>query len=94
MSVHNKFLFYDGHYEASLPNQGIEGAASDPQVSGGLQYCFAGWDQQAGSATGSSRNKGGRGKPLPSSRTCALTCLCRYTCDASKTKMSFVHDRP
>jgi hypothetical protein len=33
MSVHNKFLFYDGHYEASLPNQGIEGAASDPQVS-------------------------------------------------------------
>jgi len=67
MSVHNKFLFYDGHYEASLPNQGIEGAASDPQVSGGPQYCFAGWDQQAESATGSGRNTpGGRGTiPLP-----------------------------
>jgi len=37
-----QILFYDGHYEASLPNQGIEGAASDFQVSGGPQYCFAG----------------------------------------------------
>jgi hypothetical protein len=49
-----------------------------PQViSGKLHYCFAGRGQQAGSATGSGRNIGGKGNPPPKSRTaCALTCLC------------------
>lgn len=37
MSVQNKFLFDGGHYEVSIPKQGIDGAAGDPQVSGGLQ---------------------------------------------------------
>jgi len=42
MSVQDNFLFDGGHYEVSIPKQGIEGAASDPQVIGGLQYCLAG----------------------------------------------------
>ena len=37
-----RHLFDSGHYEVSIPKQGIEGAAGDPQVIGGLHYCLAG----------------------------------------------------
>ena len=66
MSVQDNFLFDGGHYEVSIPKQGIEGAAGDPQVIGGLHYCLAGGGQQAESATaGSGRNTGGRGVGIP-----------------------------
>ena len=59
MSVHNKFYFMMAIMRPPYTKQGIEGAAGDPQVSGGPQYCFAGRGQQAGSATGSIRNTPG-----------------------------------
>ncbi len=50
--------------KTSIPNQGIEGAAGNPQVIGG-QHSFAGKVQQAKSVAGSAWNKGGRGNPPP-----------------------------
>ncbi len=50
--------------KTSIPNQGIEGAAGNPQVIDG-QHSFAGKVQQAKSAAGSGWNKGGRGNPPP-----------------------------
>jgi hypothetical protein len=40
ISVQDKFFFGGGHDEASIPYQGVEGAAVDPQVIGG-QYSLA-----------------------------------------------------
>jgi hypothetical protein len=59
MSVHDIF-FLPGD-EDSILNQGIEGAAGDPQVFGGNS--FAGG--KLGSAAGSRLNLGGRGLPPP-----------------------------
>jgi hypothetical protein len=59
MSVHDDF-FLPGD-EDSILNQGIEGAARDPQVFG--DNSFAGGQQ--GSAAGSRLNFGGRGLPPP-----------------------------
>jgi hypothetical protein len=59
MSVHDDF-FLPGD-EDSILNQGVEGAAEDPQVFGGNS--FAGGQQ--GSAVGSRLNLGGRGLPPP-----------------------------
>jgi hypothetical protein len=62
MSVQDEFFFGGGHDEASIPYQGIKGAAVDPQVIGG-QYSCAGRVQQARSAAGFGWNIGGRGNP-------------------------------
>jgi hypothetical protein len=59
MSVHDNF-FLPGDKDSIL-NQGVEGAAVDPQVFGGNS--FAGGQQ--GSAVGSRLNLSGRGLPLP-----------------------------
>ena len=59
MSVHDDF-FLPGD-EDSILNQGVEGAAGDPQVFGGNS--FAGGQQV--SAAGSRLNLGGQGLPPP-----------------------------
>jgi hypothetical protein len=64
MSVQDEFFFGGGHDEASIPYQGVEGAAVDPQVIDG-QYSLAGRVQQARSAAGSGWNIGCRGNPPP-----------------------------
>ncbi len=64
MSVQDEFFFGGVHAEASIPYQGVEGAAGDPQVIGG-PHSFAGWVQQAGSAACSGWNIGGRGYSPP-----------------------------
>jgi hypothetical protein len=67
MSEQYEFFFGGGQDEACIPYQGFEGAAVDPQVIGG-QHSLAGRVQQARTAAGSDRNKGGRGNPPPFSR--------------------------
>jgi hypothetical protein len=59
MSVHDDF-FLPGD-EDSILNQGVEGAARDPQVFGGNSLAGG----QQGSAAGSRLNLGGRGLPPP-----------------------------
>jgi hypothetical protein len=57
MSVHDNF-FLPGD-EDSILNQGVEGAAGDPQVFGGNSFTGG----QQGSAVGSRLNLGGQGLP-------------------------------
>jgi hypothetical protein len=61
MSVHDNFFLPRDLNDDSLLNQGVEGAAGDPQVIGGSS--LAGGHQ--GSAAGSEWNLGGQGQPLP-----------------------------
>ncbi len=59
MSVHDDY-FLPGD-EASILNQGVEGAAGDPQVFGGNSLAGG----QQGSAAGYRLNLGGQGLPPP-----------------------------
>ncbi len=61
MSVQDNFFLPRDLHEDSNLNQGVEGAAGDPQVFGGSS--LAGGHQ--GSAVGSGGNLGGQGQPPP-----------------------------